>query len=1140
MKNFLKVLVLATLVLSSVSVRAQIRVSTLSNGTVTGGDYLAGAINYPPSNAFDGIANNTVNRWMVPVTNLPAWLEYRFNGDAGAAISEYKIISGCDTKWDKPSRFPKNFTLSGSNEVDATWTVINVQSNITWTSAGQTKTFELTETARYRAYRFDCTAHNGATDYLSISEIEFWGVEEPYPPSGPVEAASNPVPADQASGVSYAPTLSWTLDAAATSATVYFSTTGVIDATSQVSSGTLATSFSPGYIGIGTSASWRVDTIGGVGTTTGTVWQFTTTLDPFPSEALVETEAFTNFGGWVLDTQFIPSMGSPYLNAHGKGVPVADATTTTYLAPGEYAVWVRTRDWTPDYAEEDKPGRFEVRVDGVALNPTFGIMPADWGWVNGGTFTTEGGAVSLALHDLTGFNGRCDALYLTSNLEVGAPPNGGLALDAWRSAQRGEVLSAPEDVGDYDFVVVGGGIAGTCAAVAAAQQGLTVALIQDRDILGGNASGEIRIKTEGIARNEIVDAVQNTYKNGLPGAHTCDTNRLNYVRGYDKIDLYTGWRAYAANTNADGRVASVDARNVRTGARRRFTAPVFADCTGDGWVGYWAGADFRMGREAGSEFGESESTLSRVTGVTLIPAVADGSCMGNSLLWTTKEAASNTTFPAVPWALTVSGTRAETSGDWKWEAGLGVDENTIYDGEAIRDRLLCAIYGNFYNAHKSKPKLTFTWVPYVAGKRESRRLMGDYIVKQSDVQNGVWFEDSIGSASWSIDLHYYNTAYNRYKTECSQTKVGTWYFPYRALYSRNVDNLFMAGRNISCTHVAFGSLRVMNTGGQMGVAIGTAAALCKKYDCLPRDIYRSPGKTQEMQLLVGGGWPVRPSLLPEPNVADEDWVYVDNPQAEVSGTWKTSNYEATRYGSDYLHSDKLASDDMWVRYTPSLPSNGNYCVQMIWNGVQDRPTAAAVEIVSASGIATNYVNMTVNTGLWQTVSIKKFAANGTESVRILTVGNSGKYVIADAVRFGCVGDDYAVIDPTDYDRNGLADDWERYYFLNAGGVDPDADPDKDGLTNLGEYIAGTDPLDKASFFSIRNMFSDHSSVAENTVVLVWPSVEGRTYKILYAETLDSSFTVIQSGIVATPPENTESIDTTGGDSGFFKIQVEKQ
>ena len=169
-------------------------------------------------------------------------------------------------------------------------------------------------------------------------------------------------------------------------------------------------------------------------------------------------------------------------------------------------------------------------------------------------------------------------------------------------------------------------------------------------------------------------------------------------------------------------------RETRSGERRRLQGTLFVDCTGDGWIGYWAGADYSVGREAAATYGES-----------LAPATADTKTMGNTLMWKTRTAAGPVSFPAVPWALPVAGTRADTGGDWNWEYGLSLD--TIADAEHIRDHLLRAIYGNFWNA-KQKPantNLALAWVPHVAGKRESRRLLGDHILTQSDVQNGVYF-----------------------------------------------------------------------------------------------------------------------------------------------------------------------------------------------------------------------------------------------------------------------------------------------------------------------------------------------------------------------------------------------------------------
>ena len=555
---------------------------------------------------------------------------------------------------------------------------------------------------------------------------------------------------------------------------------------------------------------------------------------------LVEAEAFAEKGGWVVDPQFVEQMGSPYLLAHGKGIPVADATTSVNIQPGRVRAFVRTRDWTPDW-DGEKPGRFRLSLGGRTFPNTLGVAPATWGWIDAGVVDVGEGPQVLALHDLTGFEGRCDAIYLCPAETKFGPPDDLAALAAWRAEICGEA-GPPEDVVEADFVVVGGGMAGTAAAVAAAEAGLNVAIVQDRPVLGGNASDEIRVKTE-KKKSEyhwIVDAIKNLPSNGNSMAAD-DTRRMNFVRGYANVNLNVGWRAYGVVTNAERRIVAVDARNVETGARRRFVAPLYCDATGDGWIGYWAGAKYMLGREAKNEYYETKRA----------PDVADTSTMGNSLLWTTKMQADDCVFPEVPWATKVSGTLSATKGTWQWEAGLSPAEDTIDDAEMLRDRIFRAIYGSFWNAKQKSEnaKLVFDWVPYIAGRRESRRFIGDYVVSEKDVLECRKFEDAIGIATWTIDLHWAKGD-SGFLAETTHTRVAPWWMPYRSLCCRDVPNLFLAGRCASYTHVAFGSSRVMHAGGQQGVAVGYAASLCKKYGCLPRAIHEDAAKTAELQSLM--------------------------------------------------------------------------------------------------------------------------------------------------------------------------------------------------------------------------------------------------------------------------------------------------
>lgn len=203
---------------------------------------------------------------------------------------------------------------------------------------------------------------------------------------------------------------------------------------------------------------------------------------------LIEAEAFGTHGGWTPDAQFVDEMGSPYLLAHGLGTPVADAVAEVKLrAPRRYHIYVRTSNWTAPWHSGPGPGAFRVAVDGTPLPTVLGTSGEGWQWQYAGETYAAGTGITLALQDMTGFDGRCDALYLTTDRND-IPPSGGPALADFRHGISGSI--EPEDAGRYDLVVVGGGIAGMSAAVAAARLGCSVALLQNRPVLGGNNSSE--------------------------------------------------------------------------------------------------------------------------------------------------------------------------------------------------------------------------------------------------------------------------------------------------------------------------------------------------------------------------------------------------------------------------------------------------------------------------------------------------------------------------------------------------------------------------------------------------------------------------------------------------------------------------
>jgi hypothetical protein len=565
------------------------------------------------------------------------------------------------------------------------------------------------------------------------------------------------------------------------------------------------------------------------------------------NDLLIEAESFNDKGGWVVDPQFTEQMGSPYLLAHGLGNPVANASVKADLpSAGKYHVWARTRNWAP--GNWDAPGRFRIAVNGKELSTDLGTQEG-WAWQYAGRFSAKDSSALIELKDLTGFDGRCDAIYFSTKKT--APPESAEELKAWRKKLL-NISETPKKSESFDLVIVGGGIAGCAASIAASQQGLTVALVQDRPVLGGNASSEIRVHTEGITwKSDSILSKLNTahWPNGSPDAINDDKARMDNMNSYENIKIFLNTRAYAVSASS-GIITSVDAANTSTGETKRFTAPLFIDCTGDGWIGYWAGAEFMYGREDSLKYNENWDLHKELWS----PAKSDNRVMGSSVLWRTADKGSPVTFPEVPWAMETAEEYSATEGTWKWEFSDN-NMNQIENGEEIRDHMLKAIYGSFYNA-KKKPEnasLALEWTSYLLGKRESRRLIGDYIYTFQDEKTMREFPDAVAMEERDVDVHYQQNLKDPSKpdflSEALFYKVDHYYIPFRTLYSKNIKNLLMAGRCFSTSHVGLGGPRVMNTTGQMGVAVGYAASLCKKYNTDPRGVYES--HIVELRKLIG-------------------------------------------------------------------------------------------------------------------------------------------------------------------------------------------------------------------------------------------------------------------------------------------------
>ena len=447
----------------------------------------------------------------------------------------------------------------------------------------------------------------------------------------------------------------------------------------------------------------------------------------------------------------------------------------------------------------------------------------------------------------------------------------------------------------FDFIVVGGGMAGLCAAIAAARHGIRVALIHARPVLGGNASGEIRIHIsgadQGMKQADYAEGgllyelmLENKYRNDNFCYSVWDAVLFDAAKREKNLTVYFNTVMYDAEAEKD-EIRCIHCVQETTEMRYCFSAPLFADCTGNGTLGYYAGAEFRKGSEARAEFGELHA-----------PEEPNNDRMGNTIMLKARDMGHPVEFKAPSFARKLSedqlkkrihcaemrntidcsespdpeeyrrtsmiSSAASDYGYW-WLELMGDSDDIITDYEAIRDDLYAYCYGLWDHIKNNKEGIhdhhaenfDLEWVGALPGMRESRRLMGDYILSETDILNHARFEDGVCYGGWCVDLHAPHGLldFDRLPSDCNFYR-GVYSIPYRCYYSRNIKNLFMAGRNISTTRLGLASTRILGCCAIGGEAVGIAAALCSKYGCLPRAL--APAHIAELQqeILKDGGF----------------------------------------------------------------------------------------------------------------------------------------------------------------------------------------------------------------------------------------------------------------------------------------------
>lgn len=436
---------------------------------------------------------------------------------------------------------------------------------------------------------------------------------------------------------------------------------------------------------------------------------------------------------------------------------------------------------------------------------------------------------------------------------------------------------------EYDVVVIGGGMSGICAALAAARHGARTALVHDRHVLGGNASSEIRMHicgaSENLAKPDLEESgilheimLDNKSRNDYYNFSIWDMVLFSTVKRQKNLTVYLSTAMESCEMGEGSTIRSIDAYQLTTETHWKISGKVFIDCTGNATLGYYAEAEFRTGSEGRDEFGEPDA-----------PGQPNKERMGNTLLFKavdrghpvafkkpdfartfTEEELKYRTHSAVHGAqikgevdkayvrMTSFSTSSVDYGYW-WIELPGETDDIIDEYEQIRDELVSCIYGIWDHLKNGgdhgAENYDLEWVGMLPGSREGRRLIGDYILNENDILSNRQFEDAVAYGGWPMDIH---TAKGLYDFDELPSRVisfdGAYTIPYRSYYSKNISNLMMAGCDISASKMAMGSTRVMGTCAIGGQAAGTAAALCIKYDCNPRGVGEHITELQQLLL----------------------------------------------------------------------------------------------------------------------------------------------------------------------------------------------------------------------------------------------------------------------------------------------------